>query len=253
MKSARSTLIVVAAIAAIGASATPSMGQKYKKGDKVVALTDTDLKIEATNTGTVRRGQVLVVARTEGEWLWIESNLGPDKLEDCLPFLRLAGLRVTLRKEGDPSTTVTLQVADPVGVYNYYTTSGIDDPWGARWTKPSGKPVQGWIHSSSVAPAIDLRVQGRQLYYSVPDAERLTRRPAPKDGLWDFGILCLAIIKADPASRQSDGISGQLYVQPVAVKQPNNLDLPSGRCGVFLVVTRPGQSPMPGSSLVVVE
>jgi hypothetical protein len=257
MKRARSTFVVVAAITACGAMVTPSIGQKYKQGDKVVVLADADLKIEATNAGIAYRGQVLTIGQAKGEWLWVESNSGPDKLEDCLPSREVLVAQMMIK---DSIESIGLSNPADAGEFSGFsstTTATYPAPLpvrpDARWGKPSGKPVQGWIRSSSVAPAIDLRVQGTHLYYSVPQVERLTRQRAPKHGLWPFGVLSLAIIKAERSSAQSDGIRGVLYVQPVAVKQPNTLDLPAGRCGLFLVVTRPGQSPMPGSGLVTAK
>jgi hypothetical protein len=257
MKYASSMLIVVSVVATFGAVATPLMGQKYEKGDSAIVLTDSNLKVGTTHAGTVRRGQVLKIGKTQGEWLWVEANLGPERLEDCMPSRNVAVMEFN---NGD--IIESIELANPMdgeafGGFSSVTTPKYSAPLAirsnAQWGVPKGKTARGWIRSSSVAPAIELRVEGSRLLYSVPEVERLTRQRAPTDGLWPFGVLSLAIISAEQPSGQPGVVQGLLSVQPVAANQPVTLDLPSGKCGVFLVVTRPGQSPMPGSALVVVE
>jgi hypothetical protein len=252
------TLKVILLVAVLGFSAptVSVVGQEYKAGDKVVALRNTVLKVGTQTVATVRRGQILTIGQVQGDWLWIGNKTGPDRLSDCLPLRD-----VTVSETSRQDAIVSVELSNPLDgkeFAGYSKISVLDRPVAhpvrrnARWGSPSGEPCRGWIASSSVARTVDLRVQGDDLYFSVADVVRLTRRAAPKDGLWPFSDLHAAIIEAERDSSQKDAISGVLYVQPVAVKQPTHLDLRAGRYGVFLVATPPDQSPIPGSDLVVV-
>lgn len=256
----RVILVGIAAMVVYGSFARPALGQTYKKGDIVVALADTPLKIGTTDVGIVRAGQILTIRQSKGKWLWIESKAGPERLVDFWPKRQVI-TAATVKND----VITSYYLANPLDGQEFtgftrHNNADEDEAAmplpvrsNAQWGPLSGTPCRGWLNTSAVAPAIELRVQGKDIYYSVAEVERLTRSRGPKDGFWSFDVVGLAVILLDGGPEQGDVIAGTLCVAPVTVKQPNRLRC-GHRYGVFLVATIPGVGTLvPASEMVIVE
>jgi len=64
---------ILVAITAYTTFVTTSFGQDFKKGDKVIALSNATLMIGAETIGTINKGEELTVEEVKDNWLWVRK------------------------------------------------------------------------------------------------------------------------------------------------------------------------------------
>jgi len=75
MRNAKSMVVILAVITTSVDLAATASGQEHKKGDEVVVLNDTELKVGTETIGTVHKGEKLTVEKIQGNWLWVRGKI----------------------------------------------------------------------------------------------------------------------------------------------------------------------------------
>jgi virulence-associated protein VagC len=65
---------VLVGVTVLAALATVSVGQEYQKGDQIVVLRNSPLRLPGKTVGTVRKGDTLVIEHVRDKWLWVHVD-----------------------------------------------------------------------------------------------------------------------------------------------------------------------------------
>jgi hypothetical protein len=74
MRYSKALLVAFAASVLCVSFAPISIGGDYQKGSRVVALKDSQLRIETKSTGIVHKGDKFTVLNAKEQWLWVRSG-----------------------------------------------------------------------------------------------------------------------------------------------------------------------------------